>query len=327
MKVSIVGAAGCLGSSAAFNIATQGLADEMVLLDIRRNVLESHAQDIRDALVACGQDIDVRTGNHEDMTGSDVVIVVGGVSLISKVSTSEGKTKPHQAFYSRQQVVSENLSIIRDITQAIQQFCPDAIVITGTNPVEALNYASYLLSPNRDRKKFIGYSLNDSLRFRLWVAEAIGVKPSQVEAIVMGEHGDSQVPIFSSIRVDNQPISLSEPVKQELRRKPAERMHRTLSLKAGRTTGWSSGLGLAAILKAIRNDTGEMFPCCTVLAGEYGYEGFSMTVPLILGRQGIHEVLEWKLDPEEKEGLERSVSILKTAAHYVEETLGTTSKK
>jgi malate dehydrogenase len=142
----------------------------------------------------------------------------------------------------------------------------------------------------------------------------------------MGEHGDSQVPIFSSIRVDNQPISLSEPIKQELRRKPAERMRRTLSLKAGRTTGWSSGLGLAAMLKAIRNDTREMFPCCAVLAGEYGYEGFSMTVPLILGRQGIHEVLEWKLDPEEKEGLERSVSILKTAAHYVEETLGTTSK-
>lgn len=319
MKVSIIGAAGLAGSSVAFSIATQGLTDEMVLVDINKNLLTVHVMDIKDAVVACNHDMAIEAGSYEDIAGSHVVIVAAAVATESKA------TEP--LLDPRQQLISRNLRIIPDIAKAVRQFCPDAIVITLSNPVEALSYALYLLSPTRERRRFIGYSFNDSIRFRLWIAEAIGVKPSEVDAIVMGEHGDSQVPIFSSIRVDNQPVSLSEPVKQELRKKPAELLRYVLSLKVGRTSGWLSAIGLAAMVKAIRNDTRELFPCSALLAGEYGYEGFSMTVPAILGREGIHQILEWKLTPDEQQALEQSASILKAVAHFVEEALGTTSKR
>lgn len=307
MKVSIIGAAGCIGSSAAFSIATQGQADEMVLIDINKNLLAAHVIDISNAAVACQHDVAIRAGVYEDMAGSDVVII----AVTAATETA-----------SRRQALADNLRIISDIAKAIGQFCPNAVVITATNPVEALSYALYLLSPTQDRKKFIGYSLNDSIRFRLWIAEAIGVKPGKVEIIVMGEHGDSQVPIFSSLRVDNQPVSLSEQVKKELRKKVLEYLPNWLSLKVGRTSGWVSGIGLAAMINAIRNDTRELFACSALLAGEYGYEGFSMTVPAILGQQGVHQILEWELSPDERDELEQSASILKTAAHLVEEALG-----
>lgn len=326
MKVSIIGAAGGLGSSTAFNIATQGLADEMVLLDIRQNVLENHVLDIKDALVACNRSVVIRAGSYEDMVGSDVVIMVAGGSIIVKVSSPQA-TAADRAMHSRQQLVAENLIIVKDVAQAVGRFCPDAILITGANPVEALSYAAYLLSTTRDRKKFIGYSLNDTIRFRLWVAEALGIEPSRVEATVIGEHGDSQVPLFSSVRVDNKPVSLSQQVKEKLQKKPAERVRQLLSLKAGRTSGWVSGVGLARLVRAIRDDTQEPTVCSAILAGEYGYQGFSMSVPVILGQNGIQKILEWKLSRDEQEQLERSAGVLKAAAHFVEESLGVNPNK
>ena len=327
MKVSIIGAAGCLGSSAAFIIATRGLAEEMVLLDIRKNLLTNHIMDIGDAVVACKHDVALQTGSYEDMAGSDVVIVAASaVTLSSKASVPESNATHQTILHSRQQLLLDNMPLIADIAKFVDRYCPGAVVITVSNPVEAFNYVCYLRSSTRDRHKFIGYSFNDSIRFQLFVAEAIGVKPSRVQAIVMGEHGDSQVPIFSSVRVDNHPVSLSEHVKQEVRKKAPELMRYVLSLKVARTSGWLSAVGLAAMVNAIRNDTRELFACSVVLAGEYGYRGFSMTVPVILGRQGIHQILEWELDSEEQEGLEQSASIIKEATHIVEEGLRTILK-
>ena len=325
MKVGIVGAAGCLGSTAAFSIATQGLADELVLVDTNENLVQAHVIDIREAVVAAGHDMAIRVGSYEDMAGADIVIVAAAVDTVtarfSRLAASGVDALSQPVRPSRQQLIASNMRVIPDIARAAGRVCPDAVVITCTNPVEALSYASYLLSPTQDRMKFIGYSINDSFRFRRWVAEAVGVEPSKVKGIVIGEHGDSQVPLFSSIRVDGQPVSLTEPVKQELRKKAPESIRHWLGLKPGRSSGWLSGAGLATMVKAVRDDTGEMFPCSVVMAGEYGYQGFSMTVPVILGRQGVHQVLEWELAPDEKKWLEQSASVLKAAARLVEEIL------
>lgn len=321
MKISIIGAAGCVGSSAAFNIATQGLASDMVLADIRQNVLENHFIDIVNAAVASKKDLSIRIGNHEDIGGSNIVIIAAGLSVGAKALAAESNPVPKQAIHSRQQLVADNLVIIQEWAQAIAQFCPDAIVITVTNPVEVLNYASYLLSSTRDRKKFIGYSFNDSVRFRLGVAQAIGVEPSRVKAIVIGEHGDNQVPLFSSVQIDGKPISLSEEVKFKLRKHAAEHMRYLISLKAGRSSGWLTGLGLANMVKIIAADAREVIACCAVLAGEYGCQGFSMGVPVILGRQGLNEIIEFELSPDERKWLKKSVSSVKAATQYIYDTL------
>ena len=321
MKVSIVGGAGTVGSSAAFSIATQGLVDEVVLLDIAKNLATAHALDIAEAVVVCGYDTMVRAGDYEDMTGSGIAIVAVSAPLPSNTPVIESNTPPQPVRFSRQNLLSRNIGLISEIAKAIEQFCPDAILITASNPVEALNYASFLLSSARDRKRFIGYSLNDTTRFRVWIAHTLGVEPSRVGFMTMGEHGDSQVPIFSALKVDGKSVNLSEQTKQELRTKPLEYLPYWGSLKPGRSSGWLSGAGLATMVNAISNNTREIFPCSAILAGEYGYEGFSMTVPAILGSQGIHEILEWKLDADEKQRLEESTSILRQAVHSLKEIL------
>lgn len=308
MKITILGAAGCIGSCTTFNIAVHGLADEIVMIGGRRqNLLTYHAMDIGTAVSA--QDTVVRAGSYEDMPGSDIVINTAGI---------------HEDLYSPRHTerLPENMPIIKEIVQKIEQYCPEAVVITATNPVDPLNYATYLLSSHRDRRKVIGYSFNDSIRFRMIVAQALGVKTSRVESTVIGEHGSTQVLLFSSIRVNGKPVSVSEDTKQKIRIDVPNIIRSYEELKTGRTTGWTCAVGLAAISRAIGKNTGEMIPCSVVLDGEYGCQGLSMTVPAIIGRGGVQEVLEWELAPDEHERLEHSINTLKPAMYYVEEYLG-----
>ncbi len=307
MKIGIVGGAGCLGSSVAYNIVTHGLADELVLIDRDEGLATLHVMDLLDTLVPCNQEMQIQTGGYNDMAGSDLIIVTAAV--------------PNRGG-SRQQFIFDNLPIMRDVAKGLNEFCPNAIIITASNPVEALNYSLYLLSSVRDRRNIIGYASNDIFRLRKNVAEALGVKPCETEGIVIGEHGDSQVPLFSSIRVNNQTVTLDERVKQNIREKPRERMEKWASASLARTSGWLSGVGIAALVRAIRDDTREMFVCSAILAGEYGYEGISMSVPVILGREGILQIQQWDILPDEREKLNQSVKIIKESTHYVEEALG-----
>ena len=309
MKISIIGAAGSLGSCSAFNIAVHGLADEIVMIDPRQNFLTHHVEDIGSAV--SGQETQVQAGTDEDMSGSDIIIVTAGVPLA--------------VISSRREVLPHNLPIIRGIAEKIKQFCPEAAVITATIPVGAMNYAMYLCS-NLDRKKLMGYTLNDSVRFRMMVAQALGVKSSQVEGTVIGEHGESQVLLFSSVKVDGKPVSIGDDMKQNIRQQVPNLMRSHQALKTGLTSGWTSAVGLASMVRAIGNNTGEMIPCSVVLDGEYGCHGLSMTVPAILGQGGVRDILEWELASDERELLEHSINVLKEDMHYVEGALGTSCR-
>jgi malate dehydrogenase len=306
MKVSIIGAVGTVGSCTSFAIATQGLADELVMIDLNQNLLASHVIDIGTAATLTNN-IVVRSGNDEDLGGSDVVIIAASA--------------PYRSITSRMELLGDNLPIIQDTAKNIKRFCPDAVVITATNPVDPLNYAIYLCS-GLDRKRLIGYPFNDSIRFRIMVARALGVKPTQVEGIAIGEHGENQVLLFSSVRVDGKPVTVSEHYRQNIRQEIPNILRSYESLGTGRTAGWTSAAGLAAIVSAITRDTGQVFPCSVVLTGEYGYHGLSMGVPVIIGRGGVQQILEWGLAPDEQEGLERAANFLKAAAKSVEDALG-----
>ncbi|MFC1955136.1 malate dehydrogenase [Chloroflexota bacterium] len=309
MKICIIGGAGCLGSSTAFNIVIQGLADELVLIDQDEGLATLHVMDLLDTLVPCNQEMQIQTGSYKDMGGSDLVIIT------ASVPNREG---------SRQEYALDNLPIMQEIARGVNEICPDTITIIACNPVETLNYSLYLLRANRDRSKFIGYASNDHFRLRKNVAEALDVKPSDVEGIVVGEHGDSQVPLFSSIRVNDKPVTLDERIKEDIRKKPRERMEKWLGASLARTSGWVSGVGMAAVVRTIRDDTREMFICSAILAGEYGYKGISMSVPVILGRGGILQIQERELLPDERERLEQSVRVIKESTHYIDEALGIT---
>lgn len=305
MKITIIGAAGTVGSCTAFAIAVRGLADELVMIDLNRNLLMNHVMDISTAALGL-QNIVVRAGNEEDLFGSDIVIMAAGV--------------PWRYISSRMELLKDNVPVIQDTAKKIKRFCPDAVVITATNPVDPLNYAMQL-SSGLDRKRLIGYGYNDSIRFRIMAAKALSVTPREVDGIVIGEHGENQVLLFSSLQVNGERIPVSEDVKQNIRQEIPKILRSYESLGTGRTAGWTSAVGLTNMVSAITRDTGEVFPCSVVLDGEYGHRGLSIGVPVILGRGGVQQILEWKLARGERMELEQAISTLKAAAHSVEEIL------
>jgi malate dehydrogenase len=304
MKISIVGATGNIGSGAGFGIVAERLVDELVLIDDPRpDMLDMQVLDLSTA--ATGTDMLVRAGHADDMCGSDIVIIAAGSARIVK---------------SRMEVLPANIPIVKGICDDIERCCPDAVVITATNPVCPLNYGMSICS-GLDRKKLIGYTYNDSIRFRMRVAKALGVRGSQVEGYVIGEHGDSQVLLFSSVRVDGKPVTFSEEMKGTLRRQVPEgqKVLEELWEKTGRTAAWTTAVGLAKVCRAIIEDTGEIIPCSLTLEGEYGLSGLSMSVPAVLGSDGVREIIELELAPDEREDLKKSVGVLEPAMRYVDD--------
>jgi malate dehydrogenase len=309
MKITIIGASGNIGSSAAFYIAVQGLADEIVMIDPPRpDVLKQHVDDLTSAV--SHQDVLVRAGDEKDMKDSDIVINAAGRG-------------PAGAIKSRLELLPQNITIIQSICLNVRRYCPEAAVIVASNPVCPLNYAMYLCS-ELDRHQLIGYSANDSIRFRLLMARALGVKTSHVEAFVIGEHGDSQVPLFSSVRVDGKKVDISDEIKRKVREQVAG-VHAGLEeqrLATGRTAAWTTAVGLAALCRAIASGAARVYPCSIVLEGEYGVRKMSLSVPVVLGKAGVRDILEWELTPDEQEALQKSIDTLTPAMRYVEEFLG-----
>jgi malate dehydrogenase len=305
MKVTVIGAAGSVGAPAAFYIGVSGLVDELVLIDMRPNVVQQHVLDMSTAMCELG--VRVVAGGHEDMAGSDVVINAAGV---------------HQGLIAdRMEMLPKNIPLVRDVALAAKRYCPDAFVITATNPIDPLNYCTWRAG-GFDRRRVIGYSMNDSTRFREIVARIKGVKVSQVRATVIGEHGGTQVPLFSSVRVDGAPVLFTEAEKQAVRAEIPTILKRYEELQSGRTAGWTSALGLAALTRAILEDSGELFPCSVVLDGEYGQTGLSMGIPARIGAGGVQKIEEWELAPDEQAGLERTAAAMAAAARIVDENLG-----
>ena len=305
MKISVLGANGSVGAPVAFNLAVSGLADELLMIDVKsQNLLEHHALDIQTA--ASLNDVTVKSGDYEDLPGSDVVINVAGA---------------HQPMnLDRRRKLQEQTRFIRDVVLKISTYCPDAIVVTAVNPVDALNYATYLTG-GFDRRKVIGYSINDSIRFRETLAKELKEKTIRVDGIVIGEHGSTQVPLFSSVKLGADPVDMTGEAKQRIRSGMFDMIRKFESLKAARTAGWTCAVGFATIVRAISEDQKAVLPCSVVLNGEYGQSDISMSVPVILGRDGVKEILEYKLTPDEQEGLKVTVETLQSDAAVARDAL------
>ena len=232
MKITIMGAAGTLGSCAAFTIAIHKLANEIVLIDPGADMLKAHWMDLN--TVAAAQDVLVNRGNFPDMAGSDIVVITSGA--------------PSGVTSSRADLITGNLPIIIENAENIMKYCPKAIVITETNPVDPLNYAVYLVNGKENRQKYIGYTLNDTIRFRMWTAAALGVRASRVRGLVMGEHGHTQVMLWSSLKVDGRPVQVDEESKKKIQSLPPQTLHDYETLKPKRTAGWTSAVGRRSVM-------------------------------------------------------------------------------
>jgi malate dehydrogenase len=294
MKIVIVGGAGGVGSSVAFNLARLDVPAEIVLIDQRSNMIESHTMDIEDVIALGGAEL-IRGGEPADALDADVVVIAASVPLRLNASRSE--------------FLTDNARIVQDVVAPLGADFPGAILLM-TNPTDAL--VSWLVATTGlDRSRVLGYALNDSLRFRFGVAQALGIHPRRVGALVAGEHGQHQVPLFSTVVVDGERVTPSV----EQRRMAEEYMDtwyaKHVALDSGRTSTWSSGLGGALMIEAMAVSSPEPFPTSMVLTGEYGIDGVAVGVPALLGPRGARGVLSLDLAAEE-------LARLRAGAEHVE---------
>ncbi len=302
MKVSIVGAAGTIGSCAAYRIALLDLVDELVLLDPNDKLLSFQALDIRTS----GTEVSrtrVVAGGDQDLQGSDIVIITASIPL------KQGE--------SRKENFLRHLEMICSIAKKIERYCPGAVVITVTNPIDPLNYGIYRCT-NLDRRQLIGFSLNDSIRFRMAVAHTLNMNPAAVECTAIGEHGKGNVLLFSSIKVNGQSVKISDEARRDVLKKIAETWQFLDAMIHVRTMAWTTASGLASMVSAISQGIECRMPCSAVLDGQYGCSGLSIGVPVVFDRAGIRRIIELDLWPDEQSELMKSADRLKQWSDVIE---------
>jgi malate dehydrogenase len=297
VKVSIVGGGGVVGSAAAYRIAQDGLASEIVLVDVNRNLAEAHALDI-DQAVAYRAATRIYTGDINDTKNSDLVLV-----------TVTGPRPP--SLSSRSQLLPTNLPLIIELMEPLLAQSPSAIWFLTTAPVDPLVYLVHRIF-SIPRHKIIGLNWNDSSRFCWAIARILSVPCSAIEAFVIGEHGETQVPLFSLIRIHGEKISLDPDQKDRIRSEIEDFLPHWTRLKPGRTAGWTTAESIGGIFKSIVCGDGKIWVCSTPLEGEYGLSEVSLGVPVKLGPEGVSNIVEFDLDPEEKKAFEASVRLVKS---------------
>jgi malate dehydrogenase len=285
-KVSVVGAAGTVGAAAGYNLALRDVADELVFVDIpdMEDKTVGQAADTNHG-IAYDSNTEVYQGTYEDTAGSDVVVITAGIPR------KEGQT--------RIDLAGDNAPIMEDIGSSLAEHNDDFVSVTTSNPVDLLNRHLYEAG-DRDRHKVVGFGGRlDSARFRYVLSQRFDVPVKNVEATILGEHGDAQVPVFSKVRVDGADPEFTADEREEILSDLQESAMDVISRKGA--TQWGPATGVAHMVEAILNDTGEVLPGSLALDGEYGYEDTAFGVPVKLGSDGIEEVVEWDLDDYERD--------------------------
>ncbi len=301
MRIAIFGGGGGVGSSAAFNVLLDQAAHEVVLVDRRPEMVASHVMDLEQVLEQKGTG-SIRGGELHEVVDADIVVVAASAPLTVNVSR-------HEYLLSNAEIVEELVEVLAGLDR-----WPGTLVVV-TNPVDPL--CTWIQRRTGiDRTRVLGYTLNDSLRLRTGIAKALRVDPGTVDAWVLGEHGDACVPLFERVRVGGGPVLLTPEMRAE-----AEEFLRTwyvrhVALDSGRSSTWTSGVGVASMVDAVATGSDELWPVSLVLEGEYGIEGVALSVPVSLG-DGTAVIHQWPLSPEEQDGLERAAALVQDATDRV----------
>ncbi len=287
-KVSVIGAAGTVGAAAAYNIALRDIADELVLVDIPDMAEDTvgQAADVNHG-AAYDSNTVVRQGDYSATEGSDVVVITAGI--------------PRQPGQTRIDLAGDNAPIMEDIGSSLAEYNEDFITITTSNPVDLLNRHLYETG-DRAREQVIGFGGRlDSARFRYVLAQRYDAPVQNVDATILGEHGDAQVPVFSKVRLDGRDLAFSDDEKAEILEELKTSAMNVIEKKGA--TEWGPATGVAHMTEAVIRDTGEVLPASVTLEGEFGHEDTAFGVPVKLGENGVEEIVEWELSEFERNQL------------------------
>lgn len=300
MKVSIIGGGGRVGSCAAFALECMGLVSEIQIIDANAEAAEGEALDLlHGSAVLGGQRIN--TGCYKRAADSDMFIITAGL-----------RRKPDE---SRLDLINRNVSLFRQILASIKEggYKRDAFVFVVSNPVDILTYiAAQELDLPRERVIGLGTML-DTSRFRALIAKELKVPATQVNATVLGEHGDSMFPVWSAASIAGLPFKGFDGFDLNFQNRIFERTRQSgaevIKRKGG--AGYAVGASIAAVVRAILLDTREILPVSTVQTGAYGLRDVSISVPTVVGSAGVLKHVELELWPKESQALLNSANSLK----------------
>lgn len=296
MKVTVIGA-GNVGATCANVIAHKELANEVVLLDIKEGFAEGKALDIWETSPINFYDSRV-TGSTNDYSrtkGSEVVVITSGL--------------PRKPGMSRDDLIATNAGIVKSVTANVVKYSPDAKIIIVSNPLDVMTYAAYLTA-NFDASRVFGMAgVLDTARYRAFLATELNVSPKDIQAVLMGGHGDTMVPLPRYTTVAGIPVT--ELIKSDKLNAIIERTKKgggEIVNLLGTSAWYAPGAAAAQMVEAIVRDQKRIFPTCALLQGQYGLKDIFLGVPTKLGKDGIEQIIELKLNESEKELLYASAN-------------------
>jgi len=288
MKVTVVGA-GNVGATCANVLATREVCNEVVLLDIKEGFAEGKALDIWETSPI--NLYDTRTvGSTNDYTktaGSDVVVITSGL--------------PRKPGMSRDDLIATNAGIVKSVTAQIMVHSPDAILVIVSNPLDVMTYCAYLTAGIASTKVIGMAGILDTARYRAFLAEELNVSPKDIQAVLMGGHGDTMVPLPRYTTVGGIPVTeMIDDDKLEAIVNRTKKGGGEIVNLLGTSAWYAPGAAAAQMVEAIVKDQRRVFPACVWMQGEYGISDMYLGVPVILGKNGIEKVIELDLNEGER---------------------------
>ena len=306
MKVTVVGA-GNVGATCANVLATREVANEVVLLDIKDGFAEGKALDIWETAPINLYDTRTvgATNDYSKTAGSEVVVITSGL--------------PRKPGMSRDDLIATNSGIVKSVTNSILEYSPDAIIIVVSNPLDVMTYCAYLTA-NKPSHKVMGMAgILDTARYRAFLAEALDCSPKDIQAVLMGGHGDTMVPLPRYTTVGGIPVTeLIDSGKLEAIVARTKKGGGEIVNLLGTSAWYAPGAAAAQMVEAIVRDQKRIFPVCAWLTGEYGINDLYIGVPVKLGKNGIEEIIELELNDDEKALLSESEKAVRSVADVLD---------
>jgi malate dehydrogenase len=299
MKVTVVGA-GNVGATCANVIAEKDFVHEVVLLDIKEGISEGKSLDIWQTAPINLYDTRMigSTNDYSKTSGSDVVVITSGL--------------PRKPGMSRDDLIATNAGIVRVVTENIIKYSPNTIIVVVSNPLDVMTYCAYRTAKIDSTRVFGMAGILDTARYRAFLADALKTSPKDIQAVLMGGHGDTMVPLPRYTTVAGIPVT--ELLAKEKLDAIVERTKKgggELVNLMGTSAWYAPGAAAAQMVQAIVKDQKRIFPCCALLNGEYGLKNIYLGVPVKLGKNGIEEIIELKLTSDEMKLVQESATSVK----------------
>lgn len=298
-KVTIIGA-GMVGSTTAFGLIASNLVECIALIDINKKLAASQVMDLDHSVPFWGY-TDVRVGVEKDLKDSRLVIITGGAAQ------KKGET--------RLDLLKKNSEIVKEWVPKIFKNNPDAIIIMVTNPVDILTNIAIKLYPKKKNQIFGSGTILDTARFRHLLGERMKVNPKSIHAYIIGEHGDSEVPLWSTATVGNTPLDKFEKISDSEKNKIFEKAKNAAYaiIEGKQATYYAIAAGIVKLAKTVLYDKRTVYAISHPLDGRYGIKNVSLSLPAVIGAKGVLRKIDIDMSPQEKNQLKKSAHKLLAA--------------